>query len=152
MYHRNKSNLLIRRVAAGVLSFVFLFSIAWSQVNAGQQHPPQPHRHPEAEKIKNPVPVDAPSIEEGKKLYARFCASCHGAGAKGDGSLALAGGEASDLTDEIWDHGSSDGEIFVAIRDGVSADMLAYSDRLNDKQIWQIVNFLRSVGPKKASQ
>jgi mono/diheme cytochrome c family protein len=114
-----------------------------------ESHPSGPHRHPEAEKIKNPVASDAQSVEEGKKLYQRFCASCHGAGGKGDGGLALAGGEPSDLTDEVWDHGSSDGEIFVAIRDGVSADMLAYQDRLTEKQMWQIVNFIRSIGPKQ---
>ena len=32
----------------------------------------------EARKIKNPIPSDASSIEEGKKIYARNCASCHG--------------------------------------------------------------------------
>jgi mono/diheme cytochrome c family protein len=152
MYHRNEAILLRRRIAASLLSLVILLVGLLSQVSANEQHPAEPHRHPEAEKIKNPLSSDPQSIEEGKKLYARFCASCHGAGAKGDGSLALAGGEPSDLTDETWDHGSSDGEIFVAIRDGVSADMLAYSERLNEKQIWQIVNFLRSVGPKQTKK
>lgn len=108
----------------------------------------EPRRNPEAQKLKNPEPSNAESIEAGKKLYQRFCASCHGPQGKGDGSLALAGGTPSDLTDDAWDFGSTDGEIFVAIRDGVSADMLAYKDRLTDKQIWQVVNYLRSLGPK----
>jgi cbb3-type cytochrome c oxidase subunit III len=108
----------------------------------------EPRRNPEAQKIKNPVPSDAESIEAGKKLYQRFCASCHGPQAKGDGGLALSGGTPSDLTDNTWDYGSTDGEIFVVIRDGVSSDMLAYKDKLNEKQIWQVVNFLRSIGPK----
>ncbi len=102
----------------------------------------------EAQKMKNPEPANAESVEAGGKLYTRHCASCHGIAGKGDGGMALSGGTPSDLTDAEWDYGASDGEIFVAIRDGVSSDMLAYKDKLSDKQIWQVVNFLRSIGPK----
>ncbi|NOT59175.1 MAG: cytochrome c [Acidobacteria bacterium] len=108
----------------------------------------EPHRNVEAQKLKNPEPKNAETLEAGKKLFARHCASCHGPQAKGDGGMALAGGTPSDLTDETWDYGSTDGEIFVAIREGVSADMLAYKDKLNDKQIWQVVTFIRSLAPK----
>lgn len=107
-------------------------------------------RNPEAQKLKNPEPKNSESIDEGRKLYQRYCASCHGASGKGDGGLALSGGEPSDLTDDSWDYGSTDGEIFTVIHDGVSADMLAYKGKLNEKQIWQIVNYIRSIGPKKS--
>jgi cbb3-type cytochrome c oxidase subunit III len=110
----------------------------------------QTERRKEAQKLKNPVAVDAASITEGKQLFTRYCAACHGPGAKGDGSMALSGGTPSDLTDEKWDHGSTDGEIFVVIRDGTSSDMEAYKDKLSEKQIWQIVNFVRSLGPKQS--
>ena len=75
-----------------------------------------------------------------------------GPNGKGDGGLALSGGEPSDLTDDAWDYGSTDGEIFVVIRDGVSADMLAYKERLSEKQIWQVVNYIRSIGPKQSKE
>jgi cbb3-type cytochrome c oxidase subunit III len=116
---------------------------------SGQElHPPGPHRHPEAQKLKNPIQPDDASIEEGRKLFLRNCASCHGATAKGDGSMALAGGTPSNLTDETWDHGSTDGEMFIVIRDGTSSDMEPYKDRLTEKQMWQVVNYIRSLGPK----
>lgn len=105
-------------------------------------------RNAEAQKLKNPESVNAETIEAGKKVYARYCASCHGPNGKGDGGMALSGGTPSDLTDEAWDYGSTDGEIFVAIKEGVSADMLSYKEKLNDKQIWQVVTFLRSIGAK----
>ena len=111
-------------------------------------HAQEPRRSPEAQKLKNPEPKNTETVEAGKKLYQRYCASCHGPNGKGDGGLALSGGEPSDLTDDAWDHGSTDGEIFVVIRDGVSADMLAYKDKLTEKQIWQVVNYIRSIGPK----
>ena len=107
-------------------------------------------RQAEAAKLKNPVPSEATSIEEGKKLYSRHCASCHGPAGKGDGGMALSGGTPANLTDETWDHGSSDGEIFVVIRDGTSTDMESYKEKLTEKQTWHLVNFIRSIGPKPA--
>jgi mono/diheme cytochrome c family protein len=101
--------------------------------------------NPEAKKLKNPEPDNAETIEAGRKIYQRNCAGCHGPGGKGDGSMALSGGTPSDLTDDVWDHGSSDGEIFVVIHDGVSADMQGYKDKLTDKQIWQVIRFIRSL-------
>lgn len=142
MYLRN--NIRTRRWLALAFS-VFAFITAWAIASAQE-----PHRNPEAQKLKNPEPKNDESIEAGKKLYQRHCASCHGPQGKGDGGMALSGGTPSDLTDETWDFGSTDGEIFVSIRDGVSADMLAYKDKLNEKQIWQVVHYLRSLGPKPA--
>ncbi len=142
MYLRS-NNITARRL----LALLFIATATWLAI-----HAQEPRRNPEAQKLKNPEPSNAESIEAGKKLYQRHCASCHGPQGKGDGSLALAGGTPSDLTDDVWDFGSTDGEIFVAIRDGVSADMLAYKEKLNDKQIWQVVNYIRSIGPKQAKE
>jgi cbb3-type cytochrome c oxidase subunit III len=143
MYLRNNPTKMRRWLA---LAFsIMMLTAMWLTHHTdaqGQQ------RNAEAQKLKNPVPNDVESVEAGRKLYQRYCASCHGTGAKGDGGMALSGGTPSDLTDETWDYGSTDGEIFVAIRDGVSADMLAYKEKLNEKQIWQVVTFLRSLGSK----
>jgi mono/diheme cytochrome c family protein len=140
-----KRKTLTTRIALILLPIVLLPLLARG---VQELHPPTPHRHPEAQKLKNPIPGDAASIEEGRKVYQRNCASCHGASAKGDGSMALAGGTPSNLIDETWDHGSSDGEIFVVIRDGTSSDMEPYKDRLTDKQMWQLVHYIRSLAPK----
>ena len=125
-------------LALAAFSVALFVAVAFGQRNA------------EAAKLKNPVPGDAVSIEDGKKLYSRHCASCHGPAGKGDGGMALSGGTPANLTDETWDHGSSDGEIFVVIRDGTSTDMESYKEKLTEKQIWNLVNFIRSIGPKPA--
>lgn len=143
MYLKNNPT-KTRRLLALVFS-LFVIAAMWLTYDADAQGP---QRNTAAQKLKNPLSSDAESVEAGRKLYQRHCAPCHGAGAKGDGGMSLSGGTPSDLTDETWDYGSTDGEIFVAIRDGVSADMLAYKDKLNEKQIWQVVTFLRNLAAK----
>jgi len=140
------NNIIARRLPALVFSALVVTG-SWLDPQAQE-----PRRNQEAQKLKNPEPQTVESVEAGKKLYQFHCASCHGPNGKGDGSLALSGGTPSDFTDDTWDYGSTDGEIFVAIRDGVSSDMLAYKEKLNEKQIWQIINFIRSIGPKPAKE
>jgi mono/diheme cytochrome c family protein len=135
--------------------FTGMLVIWWAALLIGvsgynqEPHPSTPHRHPEAQKLKNPIPQDEASLAEGRKTYLRHCASCHGTAGKGDGSMALAGGTPSNLVDETWDHGSSDGEIFTVIRGGTSSDMESYKDRLSEKETWQLVNYIRSLSVKK---
>lgn len=138
-----------------VPGFTEVIMIVWTLLLIGvsgfdqETHPATPHRHPEAQKLKNPIPLDEASIADGRKAYLRYCASCHGPGGKGDGSMALAGGTPSNLVDETWDHGSSDGEIFMVIRGGTSSDMESYKDRLTERETWQLVNYIRSLSAKK---
>ena len=44
-----------------------------------------------------------------------------------------------------WLHGPSDGEMFLVIRDGVTADMQPYANRLGDEDIWHLVNYLKTL-------
>ena len=131
------------------VAFVMSKGPATLAVRPAFQTPPPDQ---EAKKLKNPIPRDAASVEEGRKIYSRTCAPCHGPSGKGDGGMALGGSTPADLTDDKWDHGSTDGEIFVVIRDGVSADMEGYKDKLTEKQIWQVINFIRSIGPKDSAK
>ena len=105
----------------------------------------------QAAKLKNPLTSNAATVDAGRELYLTHCASCHGKKGKGDGGQALGGGTPSDLTDATWEHGSTDGEIYWVIREGIesNADMLAYKKTLSEKETWQIVVFIRSIGPKK---
>jgi mono/diheme cytochrome c family protein len=56
-----------------------------------------------------------------------------------------------DLTDDKWEHGGTDGEIFVAIRDGIGPkfDMKANKEKISEQDTWNLVNYLRTLGPKK---
>jgi mono/diheme cytochrome c family protein len=96
------------------------------------------------------VAATAESVADGKRLYLRHCASCHGANAEGGAGNDLIPA-APDLTDAEWKHGSTDGEIFSAIKNGVPPElnMIPFADQLKDAEIWNVVNYLRSIAKNK---
>lgn len=133
------------------LTVVMLLVIAPIAARQGG-HAPDPHTHPEGAKLQNPVPANAASIEAGKKLYGDLCAACHGDTGKGDGAMAAFTGDPapSDLTDAEWKHGASDGEVFLSIRDGIEGTGMKDFKDLKPEDIWNMVNFLKSLAPKPA--
>jgi mono/diheme cytochrome c family protein len=110
-----------------------------------------PGGSPEGKALKNPVSATAESIAAGQALYAKNCRFCHGAEGKGDGTMAPKDSHPSDLTDAKWDRGATDGEIFLVIQNGAAPEMKmkGYKGRIADKDIWNVVNYVRSLGPKK---
>ena len=124
-------------------AFICLSSIAVSVPTFAQGDPA-------AAKLKNPVAPSAESVAAGKATYTKNCRFCHGTDAKGNGPMAPQGTHPSDLTDAKWDRGSSDGEIFTVIHNGAGPkfDMKGYKGKLSDTDIWNVVNYLRSIGTK----
>ena len=104
----------------------------------------------EAAKVRNPVAVTPESVAAGKQIFTRNCATCHGINAEGGPGNDLTP-PAPDLTDDKWDHGSTDGEVFDAIKNGVGPDfnMIPWKDKLKDPDVWNVVNYLRSIAKKK---
>jgi mono/diheme cytochrome c family protein len=100
--------------------------------------------------MKNPIAATADSIAAGQQIYRKSCATCHGIKAEGGSGNDLIPAS-PDLTDEAWDHGSTDGEIFSNIKNGVAPDfnMTPWKDQLKDDEIWNVVNYLRSIAKKK---
>ena len=107
--------------------------------------------------LKNPNPSTPQSLATGKRLFDRLCANCHGETGNGVSKTAENLGNAGDskppdLTDDKWDHGSTDGEIFVNIRDGVGPNgvMRGLNGKpgISDREMWDIVNYVRSLGQK----
>ena len=106
---------------------------------------------PKLKTIKNPVPATAASIKTGQAVYNMNCRQCHGFRGKGDGLLAPKNPSPADLTDAKWDHGDSDGEIFSIILNGAPApktEMKPMKGTIAEKDIWNLVNFIRTLGPK----
>jgi mono/diheme cytochrome c family protein len=114
------------------------------------QSPTAPRKggNPEAAKLRNPAAATPESLAAGKRLYQRLCIRCHGAGGKGDGEAAV-GAEPADLVSGKWTFGSTDGEIYAAIREGTSKDMEGYAERISETDTWNVVNYVRSLAPKR---
>ncbi len=103
----------------------------------------------EARSLKSPLPFASDSISKGRTAYLQYaCSTCHGDDGR---SLVLLAGKPTDLTDpKVWVKGTSEGEIFRSIRDGVSG-MPAFRSEIGDTdKIWNLVNFIRSLWPADA--
>jgi mono/diheme cytochrome c family protein len=110
---------------------------------------------PEAARIKNPVAATTESIAAGQKTYQTLCAGCHGKDAKGGITISViedrGGNQPPGLTDDTWDHGSSDGEIFTVVKKGIAPEffMAPWEGRISDEEIWNMVNYIKSLSQKK---
>lgn len=104
----------------------------------------------DAKSVTNPVASDAASVAAGKKLYDNNCAECHGEGGKGDGPRApYSSPTPPSLVDAEWKHGSSDGEIFTVIQNGVTdTDMASFKKDISERQAWDVVNYVKSLASK----
>jgi len=145
-----------RRHAVLVVSITACLTVALAaRGRQTHEHPPEggAHHHPKAAALKNTVPHSPASIAAGLALYQKQCAGCHGDTGKGDGAMGEElNPRPANLTDADWKHGSTDGEIFTVIRDGVkSTGMKAYGRKLTAHQLWDVVNYVRSIGPKTGS-
>jgi mono/diheme cytochrome c family protein len=101
----------------------------------------------QAKKLKNPVPYTKKSIADGRAVYIRNCAGCHGNDGKAEVDVVA---DATDLTSpKTWKNGTTDGEIFRSIRDGQSASMPAFKTQIRQEEdMWRMVNFIRSLWPE----
>ena len=116
-------------------------------------------KNPEAAKLANPVAPTQESLAAGKQAYDTNCAACHGNMAQGAQKAGVAisiiqeqgAKQPPDLTDDQWDHGSTDGEIFTVIKKGIPPTMMAgWGGQLSDTDIWNMVNYLRALAAKKS--
>ena len=96
-----------------------------------------------AKAIKNPLPSDKKVVDQGAKVAATNCASCHGKGGKGNGPAAVA------LTPKPADWTSSavqaesDGELFWKISNG-RGPMPPWK-HLPENDRWAVIQFIRSL-------
>jgi mono/diheme cytochrome c family protein len=102
----------------------------------------------DAAKKDNPVKPSPTSLASGKKKFGQDCAMCHGKEGAGDGDLAedmhL---KLRDFRDAVALKDMTDGDIYNIINNG-KGKMMGEEGRLKPDEIWDIVNFVRSL-PKK---
>jgi mono/diheme cytochrome c family protein len=102
----------------------------------------------DAAKLENPVKPEAGSIGEGKRLFESQCALCHGKGGDGKGDLVEAMNlKVRNYRDPQSLKALSDGALFHILKKGCG-QMLGEEGRLKDNQMWDMINYIRSLARK----
>jgi len=149
LYILTKSDGMIRKVIGAKVA-----TTTSSPAPAATPRAAQDVASPSTTSLKNPVAPTPESIAKGKLVFDGNCAACHGDRAQGAVKAGITisiideqkGRQPPDLTDDQWDHGSSDGEIFTVIKRGLPPTMMAgFDGGIPDQDIWNIVNYLRSL-------
>ncbi len=135
---------------AVIFSALLLFAIS----APAQQAPPPDEKAPEAAaakippealKVVNPVKPTPASIATGKKEFGYDCAMCHGADGGGKGDLAVDMKlTIRDFRDPAALKSVTDGEMFYVTKNG-NKNMPSEADRLKDEEIWNLVNYIRTL-------
>ncbi|RPH32636.1 MAG: cytochrome c [Bacteroidales bacterium] len=93
--------------------------------------------------MKNPVKSDDASINTGKTLYNKYCATCHGKTGLGDGAKA----KGLDTFPGDFSKGDyqsqTDAEHFYKTKFGRD-EMPKFDGKIDDESIWQVVNYMRT--------
>ena len=153
LYILTKSDGMIRKVVGARAATASAPAVSTPTPSPGQNVTSQP-----AASVRNPVASTPESIAVGKRAYDANCAACHGNLAQGAVKAGLTisiieeqrGKQPPDLTDDQWDHGSTDGDIFTVIKRGLPPTMMAgFDGRIPDEEIWSIVNYLRTLASRK---
>jgi mono/diheme cytochrome c family protein len=138
-----------KTLMAVLASSLFVFGL-WAQ-KTGDQPPaktPGESKIPPAAAAKvNPVKPTEESLSKGKKMYGLDCAMCHGKNGDGKGDMASDIKGVTDFTNPDSLKGRTDGELFYVIRNG-KGDMPPEGDRAKDDDIWNMVNYVRSLAKK----
>lgn len=127
------------------LTIAVFFCLSNSSADAEERkdpHKPHQHQHPEYAKIKNPIAKTEKSVAEGRKLYEKHCIACHGEAGKGGIGPGLR------VPGRI--HGSTDGEMFHVIADGVAGTaMKGFGNDLSVEMRWHLVNYITRLRKSK---
>jgi len=148
-------------------SLTCLASVALALSGAGCRHtasPPVPHATVIAAStevdsaasiysaLNAPIPELGYNAREGRALYRHYCLNCHGDEGAGDGFNAYnLDPRPASLADSTFQARHSDADLLTAIRSGgaavgLSTGMPPWGRTLNERQIQNVVEYLRTLG------
>jgi mono/diheme cytochrome c family protein len=101
-------------------------------------------------KQKNPLPLNAESVDMGRQAFSHYCAACHGLDGQNTG-VPFAGHMSppvpSLMSKEVQSY--SDGQLKSVIDNGIwPSGMPGSKGILSDEEIWSIVNYIRRLPPQ----
>jgi cytochrome c5 len=144
---------------AGAFLLAAGFGVCLAQQNAAQESSGQSPSPADEYKItpediarKNPVKTSPEGLAEARRVFKYDCEMCHGDHGDGKGEVV----ESMKLTMHDWADpaslaGKTDGELFYIVTKG-KGKMMGEGDRQPEKLRWNLVNLVRSLAAKGASQ
>jgi mono/diheme cytochrome c family protein len=144
---------VLKKIVPILLALLVVTWVLWAQEAQAppkaQPAPPAEYKIPaEAAQKANPVKATPEGMAKAKKMYAMDCAMCHGGNGDGKGELAADMKNVTDFTKPDAMKDRADGELFHIIRKG-KGDMPPEGDRAKDDDVWNLVNYIRSLAKKK---
>ncbi len=97
------------------------------------------------------TPITKKALENGKYLFNIYCAICHGEKGNGEGYLVREDGgkfpaQPADFTLDKFIN-ATNGQFYHAIKYGKNV-MAGYGDKLNPKERWDVIHYIRSLQAK----
>jgi len=144
-------SILMTSVVAGFLALSVSLAFAQHEDSDAMENDHLHHHHyaqlakvPEkARLLRNPLESDANTTAAGRKLFEQHCAECHGDTAEG-------GKKAPNLrAEEVQE--ATPGTLFWILTNGVVRRGMPVWSKLPEPQRWQIVTYLKSLGPQQKS-
>jgi mono/diheme cytochrome c family protein len=97
--------------------------------------------------LPNPVPATVDSIAAGYDVYLNSCARCHGVDARGGGpdssTTQVRPPALTGPGSHLGQH--TDGDLHYFVSNGLAGGMPAWAAQLSDQDIWNVINYLRSL-------
>jgi cytochrome c oxidase cbb3-type subunit 3 len=94
--------------------------------------------------VDNPDEDNAYALAEGRRLFHWYnCVGCHAEGGGGSGPA---------LMDDVWIYGSDPANVFATIVQGRPNGMPAFGGRIPEKEVWELVAYVRSMSGLVSSQ
>jgi mono/diheme cytochrome c family protein len=139
---------VLKKTVFILFALLFVACVLGAQQSQAPANPPAESKNSAADAQKaNPVKPTPESLAKGKKTYAIDCAMCHGETGDGKGELAADLKNVTDFTAPDALKNRSDGELFAIMRKG-KGEMPPEGDRAKNDDIWNLVNYIRSLKKK----
>jgi mono/diheme cytochrome c family protein len=99
--------------------------------------------------LRNPLPTNTESVEDGQKTFTHYCYVCHGLDGQNTGvpfADSMSPPVPSLASTEVQSY--SDGQLFWIINNGLwPSGMPAARGILTEEEIWSLVSYIRQLPP-----
>lgn len=106
--------------------------------------PDTPEGYEQSAGLKSPYPQTEEIIAQGTKIYADFCAQCHGAKGLGDGPVVTVGGHPAPPAYDAALKDLPEGKMFYSITYGKGL-MGAHASQLSKSDRWKVVAYVKTL-------